>query len=215
MSLYRSIRRQGSLEYQHWIEIECKHAIRHDYRKSWNWIKCNYKLNNKSKFNHPIKDKNNQLVSSTEEQLKATAFLMIFGKIHTFLSILLKKKHTSDNIPIEIYKAMLSDNDSDSNSGLEFLYQLYNRIWDGDFPVSWNNASIVSIPKKGDLNDGDNYRLISLLNNGIKVLSKIVATKISKCGIEKKVIRPEQFGFRNKEECSSLLYLYLRHLSET
>ncbi|OUM58343.1 hypothetical protein PIROE2DRAFT_16411 [Piromyces sp. E2] len=31
-----------------------------------------------------------------------------------------------DDIPIEFYKAMLSDNDSDSNSGLEFLYKFYN-----------------------------------------------------------------------------------------
>ncbi|OUM60133.1 hypothetical protein PIROE2DRAFT_14161 [Piromyces sp. E2] len=57
-------------KYQHWIEIGCKHAIQYDYRKSWNWIKCNTKLNNKSKFIHLIKDKNNQLVSSTEGQLK-------------------------------------------------------------------------------------------------------------------------------------------------
>ncbi|OUM56607.1 hypothetical protein PIROE2DRAFT_25324, partial [Piromyces sp. E2] len=83
-----------------------------------------------------------------------------------------------DDIPIEFYKALLSDNDSDSNSGLEFLYKLYNQIWDGDFPESWNNDSIVSIPKKGDLTDCDNYRGISLINNGIKILSKIVATRI-------------------------------------
>ena len=111
-----------------------------------------------------------------------------------------------DNIPIEFYKALLPNNNSDhtESSGLELLFKLYNKIWDGDFPGSWNNASIVSIPKKGDLSDCDNYRGISLINNGIKILSKIIAARISEYGIKNNYIRPEQFGFRNKEECISL-----------
>ena len=57
------------------------------------------------------------------------------------------------------------------------LLLLYNRIWNGDFPNSWNEASIVSIPKKGDLTDCDNYRGISLINNGIKLITKVITNR--------------------------------------
>ncbi|OUM67584.1 hypothetical protein PIROE2DRAFT_4868 [Piromyces sp. E2] len=62
---------------------------------------------------------------------------------------------TIESPGIGLNQCFLSDNSSDSNSGLEFLYKFYNQIWD--------------------------------------------ATRISKCGIEKKC-GIENFGFRNKEE---------------
>jgi len=86
---------------------------------------------------------------------------------------------------------------------------LINRIWNGDFPKSRNNVSIVSIHKKGDPSDCDNYRGISLINNGLKIIAKIIANRTSKYGIDEGFIRPEQYGFRNREECISL-YTTLR-----
>ena len=120
-----------------------------------------------------------------------------------------------DGIPIEFYKAIVSKDipEDNSNHGYNFLHLLFNKIWDGDFPSSWNNASIVSIPKKGDLSDCNNYRGISLINNGIKIISKIAATRISDYAIDKGFIRPEQFGFRNKEECISL-FISIREICQ-
>jgi len=60
------------------------------------------------------------------------------------------------------------------------------------------------VPKKGDLSDCNNYRGISLINNIIKILSKIVATRILTYCNDNNIIRPEQYGFRRKEECISL-----------
>jgi len=123
-----------------------------------------------------------------------------------------------DGIPMEFFKALIpckddsegsSDNNSNISSGFKCLKALINRIWNGDFPKSWNNASIVSIHKKGDLSDCNNYRGISLINNGLKIIAKIIANRISKYGIDEGFIRPEQFGFRNREECISL-YTTLR-----
>ena len=284
VSLYRSIRRFGSLknlteffnivefykrvchsihkasndfrkkEYQHWIEIGCKHAIQHDGKKTWNWIKRNAKLgNNSSSSNHPIKDRNDCLVSTTKEQLevfhnhykrlasdtKGHSLSVEYWENSYIPKCLLASDYDEwdinqeiskeeiitairstpnykasgpDGIPIEFFKAMIpqdtsessDSSESSSNSGLDFLVSLFNKIWNGDFPNSWNKASIVSIPKKGDLSDCDNYRGISLINNGIKIISKIIATRISEYGIRNNFIRPEQFGFRNKEECISL-----------
>ena len=68
-----------------------------------------------------------------------------------------------------------------------------------------------SIPKKGDLSDCNNYRGISLINVGLKIISKIVTNRIVKYAFEHKFIRPEQFGYRNKEECISL-YISIREI---
>lgn len=131
------------------------------------------------------------------------------------LSIPNFKASGPDGIPIEFFKAIVckKNPDDNSNHGYNFLHLLFNNIWDGDFPESWNNASIVSIPKKGDLSDCNNYRGISLINNGIKILSKIVASRISDYAIKHKFIRPEQFGFRSKEECISL-FISIREICQ-
>ena len=90
-----------------------------------------------------------------------------------------------------------SDNNCNISSGFKCLKALINRIWNDDFPKSWNNASIVSIHKKGDSSDCNNYRGISLINIGLKKnVAKIIANGISKYGIDKGILRPEQYGFR-------------------
>ena len=81
---------------------------------------------------------------------------------------------------------------------------IFNKIWNGSFPKKWNSASIVSIPKKGDLSDCSNYRGISLINVGLKIISKIITDRISTYALSHNFITPEQFGFRNREECISL-----------
>ena len=141
-------------------------------------------------------------------------------------TILLMKNNKApgpDGIPAEFYKAFFknsSSGQSDSNSEetpysdcAKCLLLLFNKIWNGDFPSDWNSATIVSIPKKGDLSDCSNYRGISLINVGLKILSKIVTNRISQYAITNNKIRPEQFGFRNKEECISL-YISVREICQ-
>jgi len=48
---------------------------------------------------------------------------------------------------------------------------------DGDLPDEWNSTSTVSIPKKGDLSDGNNHCAILLINVGLKILPKLVTKK--------------------------------------
>jgi len=93
------------------------------------------------------------------------------------------------------------------------LLPLFNRIWNGDFPISRNKASIVSIPKKGDLTYCDNYRGISFINNVIKLITKVITNRISEYWLKHSFIRPEQFGFCNKEECVNL-YISLREICQ-
>ena len=62
---------------------------------------------------------------------------------------------------------------------------------------------------KGDPSDCNNYHGISLINNRLKIITKIISNRISKYGIDEGFIRPEQYRFRNREECISL-YTTLR-----
>ncbi len=111
-----------------------------------------------------------------------------------------------DGLPIEFYKAFYCNPDLEEKytAPSKCLEIIFNKIWNGSFPKNWNTASIVSIPKKGDLSDCNNYRGISLINVGLKIISKIVTERITKYAFDHNFIRPEQFGFRNHEECISL-----------
>ena len=124
----------------------------------------------------------------------------------TVLSMKNNKAPGPDGIPIEFYKALFCDSeDENTPSKAQLCLEIiFNKIWNGSFPKHWNSAAIVSIPKKGDLSDCNNYRGISLINVGLKIISKIVTTRISEYAFSHNFIRPEQFGFRNKEECISL-----------
>jgi len=48
----------------------------------------------------------------------------------------------------------------------------------GKIPSSWNSSLLISIPKKGDLKDMNNYRGISLISTIVKLLSAIVTNRI-------------------------------------
>jgi len=100
-------------------------------------------------------------------------------------------------IPIEFYEALFYNEELLETHPVaeNCLKLIFNKIWNGSFSKKWNSASIVSIPKKGDLSDCSNYRGISLINVGLKIISKIITDRISTYALTHNFIRPEQFGF--------------------
>jgi len=140
----------------------------------------------------------------------------------TVFSMKNNKAPGPDGIPSEFFKAFFDPNRPSSNGNdntasysdcAKCLFSIFTKIWNGDFPSNWNSASIVSIPKKGDLSDCNNYRGISLINVGLKILAKIVTNRISNYALSNGFVRPEQFGFRSKEECISL-YISIREICQ-
>ena len=71
----------------------------------------------------------------------------------------------------------------------------------GLIPKVWELAQIVSIPKTGDMTLMENYRGISLMSVGVKILSALIARRVSNDLEETRRITRAQAGFRSKEEC--------------
>lgn len=70
-------------------------------------------------------------------------------------------------------------------------------------PSCLNTALVVSIPKKGDKTQIDNYRGISLIEIVLKVAAGVVNRRVSEALEHNNRIVREQAGFRPNEECIS------------
>ncbi|ESO92299.1 hypothetical protein LOTGIDRAFT_120765, partial [Lottia gigantea] len=61
------------------------------------------------------------------------------------------------------------------------LCSFFNIIFDtGCYPTEWSDIIIVPVPKKGNLNDTDNYRGISVMNIIAKLFSTILNFRLMK-----------------------------------
>ena len=63
---------------------------------------------------------------------------------------------------------------------MPFLIKCFNKLFDNHlFPCSWSNSIIIPIHKKGDRNDADNYRGISLMSILGKVFTLTLNNRLS------------------------------------
>ena len=106
-----------------------------------------------------------------------------------------------DKIPGELLKLTQEEEAPSSQLG-KALWALLEKIWtEAKVPESYRSAIVVPIPKKGDMTDPDNYRGISLIAVCLKVISKIVATRLHLIAERDNLVVKEQAGFRTREEC--------------
>lgn len=93
-----------------------------------------------------------------------------------------------DGLPLEFY-------DTFSEVIIPKLKQLYQNIFDkGILPSSMQEAQIKVLPKAGkDPRYPESYRPISLLQGDIKILAKILASRLNKVILS--LIHPDQTGF--------------------
>ena len=70
-----------------------------------------------------------------------------------------------------------------------------NKIWQsGEWPTPWTQSLVITLPKKGNLQQCQNYRTINLISHPSKVMLKIILNRL-KLQAEK-IIAEEQAGFR-------------------
>ena len=93
-----------------------------------------------------------------------------------------------DNIPAELVQAGGED-------VITALTTICNKIWQtGEWPTPWTQSLVVTLPKKGNLQQYQIYRTISLINHPGKVMLKIILNRLKPQA--EKIIAEEQAGFR-------------------
>ena len=93
-----------------------------------------------------------------------------------------------DNIPAELVQAGGED-------VLTALTTICNKIWQiREWPTPWIQSLVITLPKKGNLQQCQNYRTISLISQPSKIMLKTILNRLKPQA--EKIILEEQAGFR-------------------
>ena len=88
------------------------------------------------------------------------------------------------------------------------IADIFNFILDtGYFPKQWAKSIIVPLHKKGNINQPDNYRGITLLSCMGKLFSSIVTNRLSLWCENNNVISDAQFGFRKGKSTIDAIFI--------
>ena len=187
-------------------------------------MKMKLKKREVKRTDRPIKDKNGNVLTSDEDQLKrwrkhfeellnrpphqnppditpAEEVLQINCERPSKAEIEkairhMKRGKTSgpDKIPAEAIKA-------DIETSTEILHDLFGKIWEQEeIPTEWKEGYLVKLPKKGDMQDCMNYRGIMLLSVPGTVFNRVILDTL-KTGVDAK-LRDHQAGFRQDRSCT-------------
>ena len=103
---------------------------------------------------------------------------------------LLKKGKSAgvNNIPAELVQAGGED-------VITALTTICNKIWQtGEWPTPWTQSLIITLPKKGNLQQCQNYRTISFISHPSEVMLKIILNRLKPQA--EKINAEEQAGFK-------------------
>ena len=93
-----------------------------------------------------------------------------------------------DNIPAQLIQTGGED-------VITALTTICNKIWQtGEWPTPWTQSFVITLPRKGNLQQCQNYRTISLISHPSKVMLKIILNRLKPQA--EKIIAEEQAGFR-------------------
>ena len=115
-----------------------------------------------------------------------------------------------DNIPAELVQA-------GGEGVITTLMTICNKIWQtGEWPTPWTQSLVITLPKKGNLQQCQNYQTIRLISHPSKVMLKIILKRLKPQA--EKIITEKQAGFRagrsTTEQIFNLCILcekYLQH----
>ena len=173
----------------------------------------------------PVKDKDGDQPTTTEEQLKRWA--------EQFRELLNRPSpETPPDIPpaetelpiscdkptkVEIKKAIMTLRSgkaagpgeipaeaikADMETVTNMLHSLFSKIWEKEeVPAQWKGGIVIKLPKKGDLRDCNNYRGIMLLSVPDKVLNRVLLERMKEAVDPK--LRDQQAGFRRNRSCAN------------
>ena len=98
---------------------------------------------------------------------------------------------------------------------LDPLEVLFNKVFEsGKFPSDWSTGVIIPIHKKGDANDPNNDRGITLVSCFAKLYTAILNNRLKQWSSENEVITDAQFGFKSNHSTIDAIFI-LKHLIDT
>ena len=114
-----------------------------------------------------------------------------------------------DNIPAELVQAGGED-------VITTLTTICNKIRQtGEWPTLWTKSLVITLPKKGNLQQCQKYRTVCLISHPSKVMLKIILNRLKPQAEE--IIAEEQTGFRagrsTTEQIFNLRMLCEKYLS--
>ena len=65
----------------------------------------------------------------------------------------------------------------------------------------------ASVPKKGDINDAQNYRGITLINILAKIYSQLLLNRLTKWSEKSEIITDNQFGFQKGKSTTDCVFI--------
>ena len=116
------------------------------------------------------------------------------------------KSPGTDGLPGEVFKAL-------DERSVEIFYEVARRCWsEGSVPGDFRDAKIIQIFKnRGNRNDCNSYRGVSLLNVGGKVIARVILSRLRILG--ERVYPESQCGFRSSRSTIDLIFS-MRQLQE-
>ena len=99
-------------------------------------------------------------------------------------------------------------------AGLSILVQLCDICWScHNTPETWKISKVALLLIKGDPSDCGNYRPISLLCMGYKIIASVILRRLKQGGAENRIWNT-QFGFKSKSGTFDALFLLRRVLDD-
>ena len=149
-----------------------------NYQEQQEKIKLNFKSNNNEEYNNPF----------NLDELKDA----------------ISKSHDTATGPDEIHYQMLKHLPLKS---LQALLDIFNNMWEtGKFPVSWELATIIPIPKPGkDHTEPTKYRPIALTSCLCKTLERMINARLVWYLEINNLISSVQSGFRSERSTNDNL----------
>ena len=140
---------------------------------------------------------------------------ILLEEVEAAVKLLKKGKSAGvDNIPSELLQ-------QGGEATVNALLIIRNKIWrTGEWPTSWTQSLVITLPNNGNLQLSQNYRTISLISHPRKVMLKIILNRLKPEA--EKIIAEGQAGFRPGRSATEQIFnlrilceRYLKHQQES
>ena len=97
---------------------------------------------------------------------------------------------------------------------IELVLLLVHSVWEErQVPQEWSDATLVPIPKEGNLSNCNNWRGIALLDVVGKLVARVLQERLQK--VAEQELPESQCGFRKGRSCSDMIFTVRQLVEKT